>query len=77
MKKKYDKASEVKDNLEHCMCQMSSWRRRYLFYIMLFTDVLEHLQNLNFALQGKEGHIVDWSQIVFYFKAKLQVYINN
>lgn len=49
----------------------------WLSDLMFFTDTLEHLQNLNLALQGKGKNIIDLSQTVFSFKAKLQLFIND
>ena len=38
--------------------------------LMVFTDIIEHLQWLNIELQGKHKTIADLSQKIFSFKKK-------
>lgn len=44
---------------------------------MLLTDMLEHLQKINWTLQGKDKNIIELSQNIFTFKPNQQVFVHN
>ena len=41
---------------------------------MFLTDIMKHLQTLNFALQGTEKNISDLAQTVFSFQTKIKIF---
>ena len=42
--------------------------------LMFFTDIMKHLQTLNFPLQGTEKIISDLAQTVFSFQTKIKIF---
>ena len=49
----------------------------WLSDLMFFTDIMEHLQAHNLILQGKGKFIVDVSQKLLSFEAKLRLFIRD
>ena len=45
--------------------------------LMFFTDIMQHLNTLNLALQGKDKLLSDLSQTVFGFQNKIRIFQNN
>ena len=42
--------------------------------LMFLTDIMKHLQTLNFALQGTKKIISDLAQTVFSFQTKIKIF---
>ena len=45
--------------------------------LMFFTDIMQHLNTLNLALQGKDKLLSDLSQTVFGFQNKIRIFQND